>query len=183
MNEEEIKRGMEAILFVWGSPVEAAAAAGVFGISESDAVRLFDEIAQEYEDRGGGLMIRRISGSYQLCTRPECEDPVRRFCMPVRTKKLSNAALEVLAVIAYRQPVSRIQIDEIRGVKSERVIDSLQKKGLIEERGRGNGIGRPILYGTTRFFLEKFGIESLDALPDIEEENTCKEEQQITLDV
>lgn len=91
--------------------------------------------------------------------------------------------MEVLAVIAYRQPVSRVQIDEIRGVKSERVIDSLQKKGLVEERGRGSGLGRPILYGTTRFFLEKFGIGSLEDLPDVEDDAGWKEEQQISLDV
>lgn len=183
MDEKAIKREMEAILFVWGSPVEAGAAAGVFGISEKEAVRLLEELTEEYESRGGGLMIRRIDGSYQICTSPGCEEAVRRFCTPVKTKKLSNAAMEVLAVIAYRQPVSRVQIDEIRGVKSERVIDSLQKKGLVEERGRGSGLGRPILYGTTRFFLEKFGIGSLEDLPDVEEDAGWKEEQQISLDV
>lgn len=78
---------MEAILFVWGSPVEAGAAAGVFGISEKEAVRLLEELTEEYESRGGGLMIRRIDGSYQICTSPGCEEAVRRFCTPVKTKK------------------------------------------------------------------------------------------------
>ncbi len=119
-DEKAVKRGLEAILFVWGSPVDPGDAAGVFGVSASEIVRFLEELSGEYESRGSGLMIRRIDGSYQICTRPECEEAVRSFCTPVKTKKLSGAALEALAVIAYRQPVSRVQIDEIRGVKSER---------------------------------------------------------------
>ena len=188
MDEKAVKRGLEAILFVWGSPVDPGAAAGVFGVSASEIVRFLEELAGEYESRGSGLMIRRIEGSYQICTRPECEEAVRSFCTPVKTKKLSGAALEALAVIAYRQPVSRVQIDEIRGVKSERAVESLLKRGLVEERGRGSGLGRPILYGTTPLFLEKFGIGSLKELPVIDDivkdwEEGAESSQQMSMNV
>ena len=106
----------------------------------------------------------------------------------MKTKKLSGAALEALAVIAYRQPVSRVQIDEIRGVKSERAVESLLKRGLVEERGRGSGLGRPILYGTTPLFLEKFGIGSLKELPVIDDivkdwEDGAESSQQMSMNV
>ena len=104
----------------------------------------------------------------------------------MKEKKLSSAAFEVLAVIAYQQPVSKAAIDHVRGVKSERVVEGLIKRGLIEEQGRGEGLGRPILYGTTQLFLEKFGISSLKELPGLEEMENLREEtcfQQISLDV
>lgn len=188
MDKRTVKSGLEAILFVWGSPVDPGACAGVFGVSVSQIVDCLEELAGEYESRGSGLMIRRIDGSYQICTRPECEEAVRKFCTPVKNKKLSGAALEVLAIIAYRQPVSRVEIDEIRGVKSERAVESLLKRGLVEERGRGTGLGRPILYGTTQLFLEKFGIESLKELPAIEDvvkdwKDDGQDSQQISMNV
>lgn len=169
MDRDSIKRDLEAILFVWGSPVDTALAAGVFSVSEDKARKLLDELSAEYEARGSGLMIRKMEGQYQLCTRPECENSVREFCAPARKKKLSNAALEVLAIIAYRQPVAKSEIDAIRGVRSDSVMEGLLNRGLIEEKGRGSGLGHPILYGTTAFFLEKFGISSLRDLPGAEE--------------
>lgn len=169
MKREKLRSDLEAILFVWGSPVDAGSAAAALDIGASEAESLFEELRSEYDARGGGLMIRKIEKKYQICTRPECEEAIRAFCTPVRTKRLSNAALEVLAVIAYRQPVSRSEIDAVRGIKSERVIEGLIRRELVEEKGRGSGLGRPILYGTTPFFLEKFGISSLEELPDIED--------------
>ena len=94
---------------------------------------------------------------------------IRRLCTPVKEKRLSQAALEVLAVIAYKQPVTKPTIDSIRGIKSDRVLEGLMKRGLVEERGRSSAIGRPVLYGTTREFLALFGFESLDELPEIED--------------
>ncbi len=186
MDRQEIKKNLEAILFVWGNPVKVSAAAEVFGVPPQEIASLLEELDREYDARESGLMIRRLGDEYQICTRPECEDAIRTFCTPVREKRLSNAALEVLAVIAYRQPVSRGEIDSIRGVKSERVLEGLQRRGLVEERGRGEGLGRPILYGTTKFFLEKFGIRSLDDLPELgtgEDSDDAAWLEQITMKV
>lgn len=186
MERQEMKDALEAILFVWGNPVDIKSAAEVFQITPKDAADLLEELRHEYEERRSGLMIRQIGKSYQICTRPEQEEAIRRFCTPVKQKKLSNAAFEVLAVIAYQQPVSKAVIDNIRGVKSEKVIEGLMRRGLIEEKGRGEGLGRPVLYGTTQLFLEKFGISSLRELPKLEETEKLGEEarfQQISLDV
>ena len=187
MKRQEMKSALEAILFVWGNAVDIKSAAEVFQITPKEAADILEELRHEYESRESGLMIRRIGKSYQICTRPEQEEAIRRFCTPVKEKKLSNAAFEVLAVIAYQQPVSRAVIDGVRGVKSERVIEGLVKRGLIEEKGRGEGLGRPVLYGTTQLFLEKFGISSLEELPELDEAEKEEREdarfQQISLDV
>ncbi|MBQ2083771.1 MAG: SMC-Scp complex subunit ScpB, partial [Firmicutes bacterium] len=104
-----------------------------------------------------------------LCTNPENDDYITKLVTPVKEKRLSQAALEVLAVIAYKQPVTKAQIDAVRGIKSDRVLETLMKKDLVEEKGRSKQIGRPILYGTTRNFLFTFGFESLDELPELED--------------
>ena len=122
-------------------------------------------------------MIREIEQSFQFCTVPKNSEYIQRFCTPVREKKLSQSALEVLAIIAYKQPVTRAEIDAIRGIKCDRVIEGLAKKELVEEKGRSHGIGRPILYGTTKLFLEKFGFSSLKDLPEIEEIETLLGEE------
>ena len=119
-----------------------------------------------------GIRIREIDKSFQFCTAMENGEYIERFCTPTKEKKLSQSAMEVLAIIAYKQPVTRSEIESIRGIKCERVIEGLAKKELIEEKGRSTGIGRPILYGTTKLFLEKFGFETLKDLPDIEEIDT-----------
>ena len=155
------------MLFVWGEPLPAGEAAQVVGLSEKEAVRIFEELRDEYFMQQRGIQIRRINKSYQFVTKPENADAIRQLCTPVRVRRLSQAALEVLAIIAYRQPVTKGQIDEIRGVKCDRVVDGLLKKGLVRERGRAQSVGRPMLYGTTDRFLEQFGFESLKDLPEI----------------
>ena len=172
MTDKSIKSALESLLFVWGEPLEAKTAAELFNISAAECLRLFRELSEEYAGRGSGLAIREMDRAFQLCTVPENDDYIRRFCTPVREKRLSQAALEVLAVIAYKQPVTKPQIDSIRGIKSDRVLESLMRRGLIEEKGRSAAIGRPILYGTTREFLAQFGFESLADLPQIEDIGT-----------
>ena len=106
---------------------------------------------------------------FQLCTNAENDDYIRMLCTPVKERRLSQSSLEVLAIIAYKQPVTKAQIDAVRGIRCDRVLESLMRRELVEERGRSSGIGRPYLYGTTRRFLEIFGFESLDDLPLIED--------------
>ena len=124
---------------------------------------------EEYEQEGRGIMIRRVKNSFQFATRAENADAIERLCRPVKTKKLTQAALETLAIVAYKQPVTRSEIDSIRGIKSDRIIEGLMKKDLICEKGRSEGIGRPILYATTDNFLKQFGLTNIKELPEFEE--------------
>ncbi|MBQ9891389.1 MAG: SMC-Scp complex subunit ScpB [Firmicutes bacterium] len=169
MTKEKIKSVLESLMFVMGEPLEAKTAAELFEMPTADIVKIFRELAADYEERGSGLCVREMDKAFQLCTNPENDDYIRILCTPVREKKLSQSSLEVLAIIAYKQPVTKSQIDAIRGIRSDRVLESLMKRGLIKELGRSDGVGRPYLYGTTRQFLELFGFESLSELPEIED--------------
>ncbi|MBR6700376.1 MAG: SMC-Scp complex subunit ScpB [Firmicutes bacterium] len=168
MDRQIIKSALESMLFVWGDPLEAKAAAKVFEADEEYIMGCLKELQDDYEGRSGGIVIQRFGSSFQLCTREENRDFIEKLCNPVKERKLSKSALEVLAVIAYKQPVTRGEIESIRGVRCTYVLEGLQQKGLIEEVGRSEAIGRPVLYGTTDLFLRHFGIESLSELPDIE---------------
>ncbi len=169
MTKERIKSALESLLFVWGDPLEAKTAAELFNMSPQEMTDILRELASDYEMRHSGLVIREIDRAFQLATDPGNDDFITRLCTPVREKKLSQAALETLAIVAYRQPVTRSEIDSIRGIKSERVLEGLMRRGLVEEKGRSGAIGRPMLYGTTRDFLALFGFESIKDLPQIED--------------
>lgn len=172
MTKEKIKSALESILFVWGDPVEAKSLSDLFDVPTSEIIRCFRELAEDYEERGSGLAIREMDKSFQLCTNPENDDYIQRICTPVKNKRLSQPSLEVLAIVAYKQPVTKSQIDNIRGIRCDRVLETLISKGLVEERGRSSAIGRPYLYGTTKEFLRLFGFESLKDLPEIEDIDT-----------
>ena len=164
-----IKSAMESMMFTWGEPLEAKMAADVFNITKEEAYECFKELQAEYEQEGRGIVIREVNKAFKFVTREENADYVRRLCTPVKAKKLSQSALEVLAIIAYKQPVTKGEMEAIRGIKCDRVVEGLMNKNLIEEVGRSSAIGRPILYGTTDTFLKNFGFTSLKELPDIED--------------
>jgi len=168
-SKRSIKAAFESMMYIWGEPLEAKTAGEIFDISEKEAIDYFVELAGEYEKEERGLRIRRVNKSFQFVTAEENAEYIERLCTPVKKRKLSQSALEVLAIIAYRQPVTRGEIESIRGIKCDRVLEGLAKKELIEEKGRSNGIGRPILYGTTDEFLKNFGFETIKDLPDIED--------------
>lgn len=167
--KQSIKSAFESMMFVWGEPLEVKAAADVFGISKQEAYGYFQELQEEYEQERRGIVLREVNGAFQFVTREENAVYVERLCTPVKTRKLSQSALEVLAIVAYKQPITKGEIEAIRGVKSDRVLDGLMKKDLVCERGRSNGIGRPILYGTTDVFLKNFGFTSIKELPPIDD--------------
>jgi len=166
--KKTIKSAFESMMFVWGEPLDVKTAAEVFNMNGKDAYDYFLELKQEYEQEGRGIKIIEINKSFQFVTNEENFSYIERLCTPVKEKKLSQSALEVLAIISYKQPITKGEIDSIRGIKCDRVIEGLLKKDLIEEKGRSTAIGRPILYGTTDAFLKHFGFESLKDLPDIE---------------
>ena len=168
-SKKTIKSAFESMMFTWGEPLEVKAAAEVFNISKEEALECFLELQQEYEQEGRGIVIRRVNQAFQFVTRAENADYVRSLCTPVKVKRLSQSALEVLAIVAYKQPVTRGEIEAIRGIKCDRVIEGLLRKELVMEKGRADTIGRPILYGTTDTFLRNFGFSSLKELPKIED--------------
>ena len=168
-NKKMTKSALESLMFIWGEPLDAKDAAEACGITKEEAIECFLELQQEYDQEGRGLLIRRINNSFQYATRPDNADFIERLCTPVKTRRLSQAALEVLAIVAYKQPVTKSEIDSIRGIKCDRVIEGLAAKDLVCEKGRSEGIGRPILYGTTETFLKHFGFSSIKELPVIED--------------
>ncbi len=166
-SKKTIKAAFESMMFVWGQPLDVKEAAEIFNINWKDAYEYFKELQEEYEQEGRGIRIREINKSFQFVTAEANIEYIERLCTPVKHKRLSQSALEVLAIVAYKQPVTKGEIEAVRGIKCDRVIEGLQKKDLVAEVGRSTAIGRPILYGTTDVFLKYFGFENLKELPDI----------------
>lgn len=164
-----MKSAFESMMFTWGEPLEAKIAGEIFNISKEEAYDIFIELQNEYEQEGRGIRIREVNKAFQFVTVAENAEYIERLCTPVKVKKLSQAALEVLAIVAYRQPVTKGEVEAIRGIRCDRVMEGLVSKGLVEEKGRSNAIGRPILYGTTDTFLKQFGFTTIKDLPEIED--------------
>jgi len=161
---------LEAALFASSRPLTVEELATLDAESGEAAVRAaLEEIAAEFDGDRHGVSLTEIAGGWQFLTRREHAESIDRAAFALRPRRLSPAALETLAIIAYRQPVGRIEVDEIRGVDSGAVIDKLVERGLIEVASRGEGLGRPLLYGTTPQFLELLGLVDLEELPRLEE--------------
>ncbi len=168
MEIKELKAIIEALLFISGDSLSVREIARVIGQDEETTKRLIKLTADSYNEEGRGLMIIEINGAYQFATRPEFYPYIEQLVKPHSRQGLSQAALEALAVIAYRQPVTKSEVESIRGVKCDTCIARLVEKDLIEEGGRMDGPGRPILYRTTENFLRLFGLRSLGDLPPVE---------------
>ncbi|MCI8631597.1 MAG: SMC-Scp complex subunit ScpB [Firmicutes bacterium] len=168
-SRKSIKSALESMMFTWGEPLPAKTAAEVVNVNWKEAYECFKELQKEYEEEGRGIRIREVSKAFQFVTFADNSDYIERLCTPVKQKRLSQSALEVLAIVAYKQPVTRSEVEAIRGIKCDRVLEGLEKKELIAEVGRSAGIGRPILYGTTDTFLKNFGFTSIKELPDIDD--------------
>lgn len=164
----KIPAAIEAILFASGEPVDFQKLTDALGINEDELQTAADALEKRLKETESGLRLLRLDESYQLCTRAEYADYIRKVLDLRKRTPLSQAAMEVLAVIAYNQPVTRAYVEQVRGVDCSGVISSLTEKGLLEERGRLELPGRPLLYGTTQNFLRCFTLRSLDDLPRIE---------------
>lgn len=160
---------LEAILFLSGEPVSLQDLKAATGIPEAELGDLMEELVSEYAERAGGITISPIAGGFQMHTRPEYVEALRKFRGEARQQKLSMPALETLAIIAYRQPIIKAEVEELRGVNSDGVIKTLLDRRLIKIVGRKEAPGKPLLYGTTREFLQYFGLENLAQLPTLKD--------------
>ena len=165
----DAKGALEAMLLVSSDPVSASALASVLGLAPGEVASLLAELQAEYADANRGIQLREVAGGWRLFTHPAYHEQVEALVLSWDTQKLSQAALETLAVVAYHQPVTRETVKGIRGVNSDGVISSLVDKGLVRELGRDPQRGQAIIYGTTNAFLEKFGLRSTRDLPDLEQ--------------
>jgi segregation and condensation protein B len=164
-----IRGAVEALLFVSDEPVPASRLAKILETGTSGVESTLKALAAEYRDDDRGFQLREVAGGWRLYTHPAYHGQVEEYVLSWDTRKLSQAALEALAVIAYHQPVTRQGVNAVRGVNSEAVISSLIEKGFVREMGRDRNAGNAILYGTTRTFLERFGLKDLAELPPLEE--------------
>ena len=169
LDASSLKGALEALLLVSSDPVSAASLASALEIAPGEAASMLAELKVEYEEANRGFQLREVAGGWRLFTHPAYHDRVEAYVLSWDTQRLSQAALETLAVVAYHQPVTREMVKGIRGVNSDGVISSLVDKGLIRELGRDAQRGRAIIYGTTAAFLEKFGLRSTKDLPDLEQ--------------
>lgn len=164
-----INRAVEALLFVSDEPVSAARLARALDAAPGEVEAVLADLAEEYREQERGFQLREVAGGWRLYTHPAYHDVIENYVMSWDTRRLSQAALEALAVIAYHQPVTRAGVNAVRGVNSEGVIASLIEKGLVREIGRDKNQGNAIIYGTTRGFLEKFGLKDISELPPLAE--------------
>lgn len=166
MTDANLCNIIEAILFVAGEPVLVKDIQRNLDVSELDVVQAVDELERHLSEQQRGIVLKRFGGHIQLATRAEYASFVEKMLQPVQKQSLSHAALETLAVVAYRQPVTRLDVEMVRGVKCDYSIQSLVNKNLIQEVGRKDTVGHPILYGTTDQFLSHFGLSAIDDLPE-----------------
>ncbi len=164
-----IKPILESLLFVNEKPLDIKELAQILGLDKKEIEKNLEEIAREYQQRRAGICIVKVAGGYQMCAHPDNEEWIRKMYHERNRYRLSHASLETLAIVAYKQPITRPEIESIRGVNIDGVIRHLLELGLIKEGGRKEVPGRPFLYVTTRKFLEYFGLNSLEDLPKLED--------------
>ena len=169
MANKTIKSAIESMMFVWGEPLHIKDMADIFNMDKKEIYDACKELQEEYEQEGRGIVIREVNKSFQFVTRKENLGYIERLCTPVRRRRLSQSALETLAIVAYKQPVTKGEIEAIRGIRCDRVLEGLMAKGLVAVTGRADTVGRPNYYGTTTEFLKQFEFESLKDLPKIED--------------
>lgn len=169
LDSSSLKGALEAMLLVSSDPVSAPALASILSITPGECASLLAELQVEYQEKNRGIQLREVAGGWRLFTHPAFHEQVEALVLSWDTQRLSQAALETLAVIAYHQPVTREMVKGIRGVNSDGVISSLVDKGLVRELGRDPQHAQAIIYGTTSAFLEKFGLRSTKDLPDLEQ--------------
>lgn len=176
-----MKRELEALLFATESPLTVARLGKIFPESEaSDLKTAIGELQKEYEENGHAFTVIEFGGGFQIATKPEFSPIVEKMLKTRRFTRLSKAGLEVLAIIAYKQPLTRLEVDEIRGVNSSGAVSTLTERSLVTVVGRSQAVGNPLLYGTTREFLNHLGLKGLGQLPDLPDlENVMDDREEL----
>ena len=165
--EKELLGAVEAILFAMGESVSLSKIASAIGKDETEAKRLLEELKKQYQKKERGIQLIELEVSYQLCTKPELYDYLIQVAKQPKKHVLTDVLLETLAIVAYKQPVTKIEIEKIRGVKSDHAVNKLVEYDLVCEVGRLDAPGKPLLFGTTEEFLRRFGVQSVEELPSI----------------
>lgn len=169
LHKDQIKGAVEALLFVTDEPVGAITLAEMIECEVGEVERALDDLREQFEFENRGIQLREVAGGWRLFTHPVYHELIEKYVISWDTRKLTSAAMETLAVIAYTQPVTRAGVASVRGVNSDSSINSLVEKGLVREAGVADTPGNPVLYATSRGFLEKFGLRSVADLPDLAE--------------
>ena len=192
MNTLEISKlegAIEAILFTMGDSVELTKIAAAIGHDEKTTGKIIRQMKDKYDADDRGIRIIELDGSFQMCTKKEMYEYLIRIAKQPKRHVLTDVVLETLSIIAYKQPVTKLEIEKIRGVKSDHAVNKLIEYNLVEEKGRLDAPGRPLLFGTSEEFLRRFGIQSTDELPNLNSEQIetfkaeAEEEIQLKLDV
>ena len=189
MEEKNYKAIIEAILFTMGESVELEKIADAIELDKRTTKKLINEMMQEWNDQGRGVAIMELDGAYQMCTRTEMYEYLIRIAKQPKRRVLTDVLLETLSIIAYKQPVTKMEIEKIRGVSSDHAVSKLVEYNLVCELGRLDAPGRPLLFGTTEEFLRSFGVHSVDELPvlspvQLEEfKQEAEEEMNVQLDI
>ena len=189
MEEKNYKAIIEAILFTMGESVELEKIADAIELDKKTTKKLINEMMQEWDDEGRGVAIMELDGAYQMCTRTEMYEYLIRIAKQPKRRVLTDVLLETLSIIAYKQPVTKMEIEKIRGVSSDHAVSKLVEYNLVCELGRLDAPGRPLLFGTTEEFLRSFGVHSVDELPvlspvQLEEfKQEAEEEMNVQLDI
>lgn len=188
MRIEEMKAGIEALLFSFGEPVGLAKIAGILGVDQETTRKIIDQLMDDYQVAERGIEIIRLEDNYQLCSKKQQYNLLKKAVHKVKTFELTDVLVETLSIIAYKQPLTKVHIEKVRGVKSDHAVNKLVEYQLVEEKGRMEAPGRPILFGTTDVFLRHFGLKSVEDLPQLEEETLeaiaeeVEQEMQISLE-
>ena len=189
MEIEKLQSAIEAILFTMGDSVELEKLASAIGHDEETTRKLIRNMTDKYEADDRGIRIIELDHAYQLCTKKEMYEYLIRVAKQPKRYVLTDVLLETLSIIAYKQPVTKLEIEKIRGVKSDHAVNKLVEYGLVEETGRLDAPGRPLLFGTTEEFLRRFSVHSLDELPVLDQEQIehfkeeAEDEAQLKLDI
>lgn len=189
MEIEKLQGVIEAILFAMGDSVELSKIAAAIEHDEQTTRKIIHNMMDSYEQENRGIRIIELENSFQICTKPEMYEYLIRIAKQPKRYVLTDVLLETLSIVAYKQPVTRLEIEKIRGVKTDHAVNKLVEYGLIEEVGRMEVPGRPILFGTTEEFLRRFSVQSLDELPTLNQEQIeqfkeeAEDEAQMKLDI
>lgn len=169
MEKIAIKSAIESLLFAWGDSISAKKIANILDVALADVKEAMVDLQSEYKEESKGIYILEVNNAYQFATSKQNYEYIQKLCKTSDNKGLTKVGAEVLAIVAYKQPITKFEIDQIRGVKSDKAISQLLERELIVAKGRLEKIGRPIIYGTTEMFLKSFGFKTLKDLPDIKD--------------